>query len=121
MREMPFPSSAIAGMGLDREVSLVTDVRFSGATRVAAIGHISPEAARGGLIALVREGDIISIDIPNYKIDLLVDEEQLAVRRAEIEAKAAAGCDNDKGRTLDGYIKRYARAVSSASRGAVID
>lgn len=121
MREMLSPTSAIAGMGLDREVALVTDGRFSGATRGAAIGHISPEAARGGPVALVREGDIISIDIPNYRLDLLVDEEQLAARRAEMEAKAAAGCDKVNKKPLDGYLKRYARAVSSASRGAVID
>ncbi|HBR31951.1 MAG TPA: dihydroxy-acid dehydratase [Clostridiales bacterium] len=112
MREMLTPTSAIAGMGLDREVALITDGRFSGATRGAAIGHISPEAAKGGMIAYIQEGDIISIDIPNNRIDLLVDEETLAQRKNTTEIKIK--------KNLKGYIARYARNVSSADKGAVI-
>lgn len=112
MREMLSPTSAIAGMGLDREVALVTDGRFSGATRGAAIGHVSPEAASGGNIALVMEGDMVCIDIPNYKLDLLVPESELAQRRPALKCK-----DNT---TVKGYLARYARGVSSAERGAII-
>ncbi len=113
MREMLSPTSAIAGMGLDEKVALVTDGRFSGATRGAAIGHISPEAASGGNIAYVLEGDTISIDIPNYRLDLAVSDEELTRRRAQLQVKKPA----DK----KGYLARYARGVSSAERGAVID
>ncbi len=113
MREMLSPTSAIAGMGLDKEVALVTDGRFSGATRGAAIGHISPEAALGGPIAYVREGDIISIDIPNYRLDVEIDEEEFEKRRAET--------DDRKEKQLSGYLKRYARLVSSADKGAIIE
>lgn len=113
MREMLSPTSAIAGMGLDEKVALVTDGRFSGATRGAAIGHISPEAASGGNIAYVLEGDIISIDIPNYRLDLAVSDEELTRRRSTMQVKKPA----DK----KGYLARYARGVSSAERGAVID
>ncbi len=111
MREMLTPTSAVAGMGLDREVALITDGRFSGATRGASIGHVSPEAAAGGPIALVREGDPIAIDIPGRQLVLEVSEEELARRRAAWrppEPKVATG-----------YLARYARLVSSASRGAV--
>ncbi|MEL7603199.1 MAG: dihydroxy-acid dehydratase, partial [Bacillota bacterium] len=113
MREMLSPTSAIAGMGLDEKVALVTDGRFSGATRGAAIGHISPEAASGGNIAYVLEGDTISIDIPSYRLDLAVSDEELTRRRAQLQVKKPA----DK----KGYLARYARGVSSAERGAVID
>ncbi|MCL2401395.1 MAG: dihydroxy-acid dehydratase [Oscillospiraceae bacterium] len=112
MREMLGPTSAIAGMGLDADVALITDGRFSGATRGAAIGHISPEAAAGGLIAYVKDGDKISIDIDNYSIELHVDEEDLHKRRETMEIKIK--------KDLHGYIKRYARSVSSADTGAVI-
>jgi len=112
MREMLSPTSAIAGMGLDKEVALVTDGRFSGATRGAAIGHISPEAAKGGTIAYVREGDIISIDIPNYSLELMVPAEELEKRKAEMPLKA--------NKELKGYLKRYSMSVSSADKGAVI-
>lgn len=81
MREMLSPTSAICGMGLDKEVALITDGRFSGATRGAAIGHVSPEGASGGMIGIIEEGDIISIDIPAGKLELKVDEETLAKRR----------------------------------------
>jgi dihydroxy-acid dehydratase len=113
MREMLSPTSAIAGMGLDDTVALVTDGRFSGATRGAAIGHISPEAASGGNIAYVLEGDTIRIDIPNYRLDLAVSDEELIRRRAQLQVKKPA----DK----KGYLARYARGVSSAERGAIID
>ncbi len=113
MREMLNPTSAIAGMGLDKEVALITDGRFSGATRGASIGHVSPEAALGGPIAFVQEGDIISIDIPNCKIDMQVDEETLAAR------KAAWVCPEPRIKT--GYLARYAKLVTSAARGAVLE
>ncbi len=111
MREMLSPTSAIAGMGLDKQVALITDGRFSGATRGAAIGHISPEAASGGLIALVEEGDTIVIDIPNKKLNLNVPQEELDRRKANFVAP--------KRKELTGYLKRYAALVSSADQGAV--
>ena len=113
MREMLNPTSAIAGMGLDKDVALITDGRFSGATRGASIGHVSPEAASGGTIGLVQEGDLIAIDIPAHTIELLVDEAELAARRA------AWVCPEPRIKT--GYLARYARLVSSADRGAVLD
>ncbi len=113
MREMLNPTSAIAGMGLDKEVALITDGRFSGATRGASIGHVCPEAAQGGPIALVEEGDQIAIDIPNCKIDLLVDEATLAARRAVWQPKPPA--------VTTGYLARYAKLVTSAARGAVLE
>ena len=113
MREMLNPTSAIAGMGLDKEVALITDGRFSGATRGASIGHVSPEAALGGPIAFVQEGDMISIDIPNCKIEMQVDEGTLAAR------KAAWICPEPRIKT--GYLARYAKLVTSAARGAVLE
>ena len=113
MREMLSPTSAIAGMGLDKEVALITDGRFSGATRGAAIGHVSPEAVDGGPIAYVEDGDIIAIDIPNYSIQLEVDEAELAKRKANTKLKIKED--------LKGYIKRYSRLVSSADKGAIIE
>ena len=113
MREMLNPTSAICGMGLGESVALITDGRFSGATRGASIGHVSPEAAAGGTIALVEEGDLISIDIPQCKIQLEVSEEELARR------KAAWGCPEPKIKT--GYLARYAKLVSSADKGAILD
>lgn len=112
MREMLSPTSAIAGMGLDKEVALLTDGRFSGATRGAAIGHISPEAQSGGNIAYVQEGDMISIDIPAYSIELLVSAEELAARKKTMKIKPPT--------SGKGYIARYARNVSSAENGAVV-
>jgi len=111
MREMLTPTSSIAGMGLDREVALITDGRFSGATKGASIGHVSPEAASGGPIALVEEGDLISIDIPGRRIDLLVDAETLEKRRE--------GWQPPEPRIKKGYMRRYAEMVQSASTGAV--
>lgn len=113
MREMLNPTSAIAGMGLDKEVALITDGRFSGATRGASIGHACPEAAQGGPIGLVEEGDLIDIDIPSCRINLLVDEETLARRRA------AWICPEPAVKT--GYLARYAKQVTSAARGAVLE
>ncbi len=113
MREMLNPTSAIAGMGLDKDVALITDGRFSGATRGASIGHVSPEAASGGPIGLVEEGDRIAIDIPAHTITLKVSDEELSRR------KAAWVCPEPKIKT--GYLARYARLVSSADRGAVLD
>jgi len=112
MREMLNPTSAICGMGLGESVALITDGRFSGATRGASIGHVSPEAAAGGPIALVQEGDMISIDIPECKITLEVTEEELK-RRQE-----AWICPEPKIKT--GYLARYAKLVSSADKGAVL-
>ena len=112
MREMLNPTSALAGMGLDKSVSLITDGRFSGATRGAAIGHLSPEAAQGGPIALVREGDKIAIDIPAGTINMLVDDTELERRRAQWKAPAP--------RVTGGWLSRYSRLVTSASKGAVL-
>ena len=112
MREMLNPTSAIAGMGLDKEVALITDGRFSGATRGASIGHVSPEAASGGTIGLVEEGDTISIDIPNHTITLEVSDEELQCRRAKWV------CPEPRIKT--GYLARYAKMVSSAAQGAVL-
>ena len=113
MREMLSPTSAIAGAGLDKEVALITDGRFSGATRGAAIGHVSPEAARGGTIAYVKDGDFISINIPECSITLEVSEEELAERRKTMPIKQKAG--------ITGYLKRYAQTVSSADKGAIVN
>jgi len=112
MREMLLATSALAGMGRDADTALITDGRFSGATRGAAIGHVSPEAAAGGPIALVKEGDIISIDIPAGKLELEVDEKELAARRAAWRAPSP--------KVRSGWLARYAALVSSASSGAVL-
>ena len=113
MREMLSPTSAIAGMGLDKDVALITDGRFSGATRGASIGHVSPEAVSGGPIAYVKNGDIISINIPEYTISVDISEEEFARRRAEMPIK--------KKENITGYLKRYAAMVSSADKGAIIN
>ena len=113
MREMLSPTSAIAGMGLDKDVALITDGRFSGATRGAAIGHVSPEAVRGGLIAYVKDGDIISINIPEYSIELKVDESELEDRKKTMPILQK----ND----IKGALARYAAMVSSADKGAIIN
>ncbi|MCI5759523.1 dihydroxy-acid dehydratase [Bilifractor sp. HCP3S3_D3] len=112
MREMLNPTSAIAGMGLDSSVALITDGRFSGASRGASIGHVSPEAAVGGPIAFVHEGDIISIDIPNHKLDMKVSDEEIARRKAEWVPR--------KPNVTTGYLARYAAMVTSANRGAIL-
>ena len=112
MREMLSPTSAICGMGLDKDVALITDGRFSGATRGAAIGHVSPEAVEGGPIAFVQDGDIISIDIDKCQINFKVSEEELAKRKENwtpLEPKVKTG-----------YLRRYLKMVSSAIQGAVM-
>src|SRR5699024_3613335 len=110
MREMLSPTSAIAGMGLDDSVALITDGRFSGATRGAAIGHISPEAQAGGPIAYVKDGDKIKIDIDNYSIELLVSDEEMENRKIEMKI-------NDR-KELGGFMNRYVTHVQSADKGA---
>jgi len=112
MREMLSSTAAVAGMGLDKSVALITDGRFSGATRGAAIGHVSPEAADGGVIGLVEDGDIISIDINNSKLELLVSDEVLEDRRKNLKPVEP--------KVKDGYLARYAKLVSSASEGAIL-
>lgn len=112
MREMLGPTSAIAGMGLDRDVALITDGRFSGASRGASIGHVSPEAMEGGMIAAVQEGDIIDINIPKGTLNADVAEEELKSRMASWKAPRA--------RNTTGYLGRYTRLVTSASTGAVL-
>ncbi|MCE1157665.1 MAG: dihydroxy-acid dehydratase [Spirochaetia bacterium] len=113
MREMLTPTSALAGMGMDKTVALITDGRFSGASRGASIGHVSPEAAAGGPIALVREGDMISVDIPAKKLDILVDEAELARRKAQWKPYAQP-VDSD-------FLDRYRRVTTSGNKGAVLE
>jgi dihydroxy-acid dehydratase len=111
MREMLTSTSILSGMGMDKEVALITDGRFSGATRGAAIGHVSPEAANGGPIAALTDGDIVKIDIPNYKLEVELGDKEMSerlARLAEFEPKIKTG-----------YLRRYAEQVSSASTGAV--
>ena len=112
MREMLNPTSAIAGMGLGSSVALITDGRFSGASRGASIGHVSPEAAVGGPIALIHEGDIIRIDIPANKLDVLVSDEELEARRKEWKPREP--------KVKEGYLARYEKMVTSANLGAVL-
>ncbi len=113
MREMLSPTAALAGMGLDRSCALVTDGRFSGVSRGASIGHVSPEAAAGGLLAYVKDGDLIEIDIANYSINLKVSEEEIAARKQEIVPQPP--------KEVSGYLKRYRALVTSANRGAILD
>ena len=112
MREMLNPTSAIAGMGLGSTVALITDGRFSGASRGASIGHVSPEATVGGPIALVEEGDMIAIDIDNCSITLKVSDEELAERRKNWKPRQP--------KVTTGYLARYASLVTSANRGAIL-
>ncbi|QGU00841.1 Dihydroxy-acid dehydratase [Candidatus Syntrophocurvum alkaliphilum] len=111
MREMLTPTSALAGMGLDKEVALITDGRFSGATKGAAIGHVSPEAAEGGIIGLIEDGDLIRINIPALKLEVLVDEGILSERKSNWQAPELS--------IKTGYVKQYAKMVQSASTGAI--
>lgn len=113
MREMLNPTSAIAGMGLGESVALITDGRFSGASRGASIGHVSPEAAVGGPIALLEEGDIIQIDIPALKLDVKLSEEELAARKAKWQPRQP--------KVTTGYLARYASMVTSGNRGAILE
>ena len=113
MREMLNPTSALAGMKLDKTVALITDGRFSGASRGASIGHVCPEAASGGEIGLIREGDTIEIDIPAHKINVDVSEEELADRRAQYKAPEP--------KIKTGWLARYRRSVAGADKGAVME
>ena len=113
MREMLNPTSAIAGMGLDSTVALITDGRFSGASRGAAIGHVSPEAAVGGPIAFIEEGDIISINIPEYRLEVKISDEEMEKRKAAWQPKEP--------KVKTGYLSRYARMVTSANKGARLE
>jgi dihydroxy-acid dehydratase len=113
MREMLNPTSAIAGMGLGSSVALITDGRFSGASRGASIGHVSPEAAVGGNIALVEEGDIIKINIPENRLDFVISDEELEERRAKWQPREP--------KVTTGYLARYAAMVTSGNRGAILE
>lgn len=113
MREMLNPTSAIAGMGLGSSVALITDGRFSGASRGASIGHVSPEAAVGGPIALVREGDIIKINIPENTLNVDISDEEMEARRKEWKPREP--------KVTTGYLARYASMVTSANKGAVLE
>ena len=113
MREMLNPTSAIAGMGLGSSVALITDGRFSGASRGASIGHVSPEAAVGGPIALVEEGDMIKINIPEMKLEIAVSDDELITRKAAWQPREA--------RITTGYLARYASMVTSGNRGAILE
>ena len=112
MREMLFPTASVVGMGMEKDVALITDGRFSGASRGCCIGHVSPEAAEGGNIALIRDGDIIDIDIPGKQINVRLSEEELAARRKAWTAPEP--------RVKSGYLARYARCVTSAGTGAIV-
>lgn len=113
MREMLSPTAALAGMGLDSTCALITDGRFSGVSRGASIGHVSPEAAAGGLLAYVKDGDMIAIDIPNHSVNLLVDDAEIAKRKSEMKPQPP--------KEVKGYLKRYRAMVTSANRGAILD
>ena len=113
IREMLNPTSAIAGMGLGSSVALITDGRFSGASRGASIGHVSPEAAVGGPIAFVEEGDIIKIDIPNMTLDFVISDEELASRKAKWSPREP--------KVTTGYLARYEKMVTSGNRGAILE
>ena len=106
------PTSALAGMKLDKDVALITDGRFSGASRGASIGHVSPEAAAGGEIALVQEGDIICIDIPNSKVNVKLSDEELEKRKSEWK--------QPEPKVKSGWLNRYSRLVTSADQGAIL-
>lgn len=112
MREMLNPTSAIAGMGLGSSVALITDGRFSGASRGASIGHVSPEAAVGGPIALVEEGDIIKINIPELKLEVDITDEEMAARKAKWQPRE---------QNVSGYLGRYVTMVTSGNRGAILE
>ena len=112
MREMLGPTATLAGMGLDSTCALITDGRFSGVSRGASIGHVSPEAAAGGLIAYVKDGDQIAIDIPNHKVELLLSPEEIALRRQQVVPQPP--------KKVTGYLKRYRAMVTSANFGAIL-
>ncbi len=113
MREMLAPTAAIAGIGLDKDVALITDGRFSGATKGASIGHISPEAQAGGPIALVEEGDLIEIDIENNKLNVVLSDNEFKKRKEKWQAPEL--------KIKEGYLYRYSKMVTSAAKGAVLE
>ena len=113
MREMLNPTSAIAGMGLGSSVALITDGRFSGASRGASIGHVSPEAAVGGPIALIEEGDLICVDIPANTLNVLISDEEMETRRKNFVPKPE--------KEVTGYLKRYRSLVTSGNKGAILE
>ncbi len=113
MREMLMATATVCGMGLGAKIALITDGRFSGASRGACIGHVSPEAAAGGLIAYVKDGDIIEIDIPKKSLKLMVSDEEIADRKKTMVIR--------ENKTLTGYLKKYSKLVSSAASGAILD
>jgi dihydroxy-acid dehydratase len=113
MREMLTATATVVGLGMGKDVALITDGRFSGASRGACIGHVSPEAASGGPIGLLKDGDIIKINIPNKTMDVVLSDDELAARRREWTAPEP--------RVKEGYLARYARSVSSAAKGAIVE
>jgi dihydroxy-acid dehydratase len=119
MQEMLYPTSFLKGRGLGQQCALITDGRFSGGTSGLSIGHVSPEAASGGLIALVEDGDLIEIDIPNRRIHLAVDDEVLAERRAKQEARENPWTPVNRDRPISAALRAYASMATSASDGAV--
>jgi dihydroxy-acid dehydratase len=121
MQEMLYPTSFLKGKGLGKACALVTDGRFSGGTSGLSIGHVSPEAAEGGAIALIQEGDRIRIDIPNRTIDVLVDDAELQRRRREMDGKGALGWKPNRDRVVSKTLEAYALMATSAARGAVRD
>jgi dihydroxy-acid dehydratase len=121
MQEMLYPTSFLKGKGLGKACALVTDGRFSGGTSGLSIGHVSPEAAEGGAIGLVEEGDTIRIDIPNRRIDLVVSDEVLSRRRAAMDARGADGWRPSRDRFVSPTLQAYALMTTSAARGAVRD
>ena len=115
MKEMLSPTAAIAGIGLDKDVALITDGRFSGATRGAAIGHVSPEASEGGLISLLQNGDIVKIDIENKLLEALISEEEIIRRKGEY-----VKFPYNPHKVKNSYLNRYSYLVTSASTGAIL-
>ena len=113
MREMLTATATVSGMGMGKKIALITDGRFSGASRGACMGHVSPEAASGGPIGLLKTGDIISIDIPGKRLDVKLSDEELEARRREWSAPEP--------RVKEGYLARYARLVASAAKGAIVE
>jgi dihydroxy-acid dehydratase len=121
MQEMLYPTSFLKGKGLGKACALVTDGRFSGGTSGLSIGHVSPEAAEGGAIGLVREGDRIRIDIPARRLDVVVSDAELAARRTEMEARGASAWKPNRDRSVSVALRAYAAMTTSAARGAIRD
>ena len=119
MREMLSPTAALVGMGMDKEVALLTDGRFSGGTRGSCIGHVSPEAAVGGPIALLNDGDIIQIDIPNRRLNVRLEDREIKMRKAKWDDKVGEWKQPEP-KIREGWLSRYAHIVQSANTGAVL-